>query len=237
MGNVELKIIQPQNNQNFVGTRRVRFEGAPISPPPVQLFYRWYSNNWPANPLTVPLGTTLNFEAPDLVIGSQAITLGAKDVAGDSKNDLPNVKHGGMAGGLPGVAPAPCLIHVVVADMLLPSANGATLSKANSILIAQAPPQWANQEYQSTTNKLQFRWLFAPTPADGRKSAEIVEGMIFDQPGVPPNDAPGAVARLRYQGPLPAQLGTGNYRLTLLVERKDDPAVADELSRNVVLTA
>lgn len=239
MSVVKLNIIEPEHNHNYVGTRNVRFRGELESSGHGTLFFKWYSNNWDKDPRVTPLGTSLDF-ASDLPVGSHVIMLSAKDVAGESVANLQSVQHSGMGGGPPLVPPPPDykpnLIHVLVAGMQSPAADGATLSKAHSLLAAQAPPQWGNQEYQSTTNRLQFRWLFAPVPADGRNAAEINAGMFFDKPGVPPNDAPDAVARLRYEGPLPAALGTGSYRLTLRVERKDNTAIGHEVSRNVVLT-
>jgi hypothetical protein len=41
---------------------------------------------------------------------------------------------------------------------------------------------------------------------------------------------------VRFAGPLPSVLGTGNYTLTLRVEDKNDPNVGHQTSQAVVLT-
>ena len=235
MGVVTLRIIEPENDQNYSeGTTTVRLRGEQVSTGHAALFFKWYSNL-----ATAPVSTSLDFTAT-LPIGSQVLILSAKDVAGESVAELHSVRHAGMAGGPPLVPPpplySPCLIHVMVASIQAPS-DGATLSKANSLLTAEAPPQWGNGEYQASVNRLQYRWRFTPSglPA-GRGSADFMPALVFDPPGVPPNDAPGAVPRVRYQGPLPAGLGTGAYVLSLRLERIDNPVVGHEVSRNVVLT-
>ncbi|HKQ72633.1 MAG TPA: hypothetical protein VJ810_02820 [Blastocatellia bacterium] len=233
MSAVTLKIHEPLDGQNYVGARNARLRGELASTGHGALFFKWYSSLADS-----PLGTTLDFTAA-LPVGSQVLIFSAKDQAGETPAELQAVRHAGMAGGPPLSPPptgySPRLIHVIVAEMREPAVNGATLSKANSRLIALAPSQWDKPEYQTAVNRLQYRWLFAPTPADGRKSAEIKTGLVFDVPGKPPNDAAGAVPRLRFQGPLPAELGLGNYKLTLRVERKDNATIGHEVSRDVVL--
>lgn len=234
MSAVTLKISDPPlNDQNYVGTRNAHLRGELVSSGHGTLFFKWYSSLAES-----PLGAALDFTAT-LPVGSQVLIFSAKDQSGESPAELKNVLHAGMAGGPPLTPPPegynPCLIHVIVAEMREPAANGASLSKANSKLIALAPSQWGKPEYQNAVNQLQYRWLFAPVPADGRNSAEIKTGLIFDEPGKPPNDAAGAVPRLRFEGPLPTNLGIGNYTLKLRVERKDNPNIGHEVSRNVVL--
>jgi hypothetical protein len=234
MSAVTLKIHEPLDGQNYYeGARDVRLRGEQVSTGHGALFFKWYSSLADS-----PLGTTLDFTAT-LPVGSQVLILSAKDRAGETPADLQAVQHAGMAGGPPLSSPptgySPCLIHVIFAEMLEPAINDARLSKAGSALIALAPSQWGMQEYQTAVNRLQYRWLFEPAPADGRKSAKIESGWVFDKPGEPPNDAAGAVPRLRFQGPLPAELELGNYKLTLRVERKDKENIFHKVSRIVKL--
>lgn len=231
MGVVTMSIVEPSNGQNFVGTSAVRLRGAVGSSGHGTLFFKWYSNL-----AETPAAAALNFDAA-LPIGSQVLILSAKDVAGETVAELQSVQHAGMAGGPPSVA-APCLIHVLVANLLEPFTPGSVLSKANSLLTAQAPPQWGDAEYQSSVNRLRYRWRFTPAGSPpGRRSADFTPDVIFDPPGRAPNDAPGAVPRVRFQGALPAEVDSGSYLLTLRLERTDAPEVGHEVTRNVVLTA
>jgi hypothetical protein len=134
-----------------------------------------------------------------------------------------------MAGGPPGVAPQPCLVHVLIADPRAPL-EGATLSKANSLLSAQAPSQWGNEDYQTSVNRLRYRWLFSPSgPPANRASANFMPPLIFD--------GAGDVPVVKYQGALPAELDLGDYALTLRVERSDNTAIKHEVSRIVKVKA
>lgn len=233
MGLVGLKILEPANGANFVGTRSVRLRGQVDTSGHGTLFFKWYSNLGGPAPPPLPTkekpDTSLNRDdatrldfTPTLYVGSQVITFTARDVASDKPEDLQNVRHAGMAGGPPVTppppgTPPPCVIHVLFAEVLKPTA-GATLSKANSTLEATAPPLWADADYQARVNKLRFRWLFEPTglPA-GRQSAELVPGAGgFDKEKF----------ILRHQGALPVQLVAGStYSLRLRVERVDNAAV------------
>jgi hypothetical protein len=230
MSVVNLRIIEPENDRNYIGTGNVRLRGEVLSSGHGTLFFKWYSNL-----VQTPLGDSLDFTTtlPPASVGSQVVILSAKDVVGDSAADLQNVQHAGMAGGPPDIAPAPCLIHVLLADMREPSTAGPPpiLSKANATLSAQAPSQWQNDQFQAV-NQVQYLWRFEPSgsPA-GRAAADFVPplaSLAFD--------GSGAVPVLRYRGPLPAALGTGNYVLTLRVRKMNDPAVGHNVSRNIVLT-
>jgi len=223
MGVVSLKIDEPENDRNYIGAGGAHLRGALLSSGHGTLFFKWYSNLSAA-----PLGATLDF-VTTLPFGSQVLILSAKDQAGDSIAELQSVRHGGMAGGPPGVAPQPCLVHVLIADLRAPLA-GATLSKANSLLSAQAPSQWGSPDYQNSVNRLRYRWRFSPSgPPAGRASADFIPALTFDGAGATPV--------VKYQGALPAALGLGNYTLTLRVERSDNTAIGHEVSRNVILTA
>ncbi|HWS87646.1 MAG TPA: hypothetical protein VN282_11820 [Pyrinomonadaceae bacterium] len=226
MGVVGLEIQEPLHGANFVGTRQVRLRGRVLTSGHPALFFKWYSNLvTPPAPTKDNPDTSLNRAntaaldfTPTLHVGSQVITLTARDVASEDPKQLVNVRHAGMAGGPPVLppppgVPPPCVIHVLFAEVLKPAA-GATLSKANSTLEAKAPPLWDDAEYQAKVNRLRFRWMFEPTglPA-GRASAELVPAPAgFDKEKF----------ILRHQGALPAQLVAGTaYALRLRVERTD----------------
>jgi len=240
MAAVNLRIDEPANGSNLTGTAAVRLRGTLLSSGHPPLFYKWYSSELPP-PETAPYdasipvpggGNALNFQV-SLPPGSpQVLTLAAKDVLGDSAADAANVKNAGVAGGpaAPG-NPAPCVVHVFIANLVAPGA-GATLSKANSTLVAQAPWNWADTKYQAV-NELQYRWKFAPQGAPaGRASAEFVAAASqlsfkYEKP----------VSKLTFKGALPAALSTGNYQLTLRVESKTNTGVGHEVSIPVVLAA
>jgi hypothetical protein len=233
MGVISLAILEPANGASVVGSGSVRLRGQVLSSGHPPLFFKWYSSLVapvaPSTDASIPLpggANPLDF-TPTLPLGSQIIALAAKDQPGESQAELQAVTDAGMAGGPPGTAPTPCLIHVLIANLREPAAPGATLSKASSALAAQAPPLWPEATYQAR-NDLQYRWRFSPVgPPAGRPTAEFVPALAFDPSG--------GVPVVRYTGPLPAQLGTGAYRLTLRVERVTNTAVGHEVSRDVVL--
>src|SRR5215471_17894794 len=134
---VALQINQPVNGQRFAGTGSVHMIGLVRDPEPAGLFFKWYSSL-----SSVPLATTLDFTtAPALTIGSQIVTFTAKDVDGDTPPDVQSVQRAGMAGG-PAVAQSPCIIHIFLANMTVPTAANPTLSRAAPVLGAEAPFSW-----------------------------------------------------------------------------------------------
>lgn len=235
---MKLRIEEPADGQTMVGAPSVRLRSTLTSSGHPALFYKWYSSlvspadmsKTPPDASIQPPGGAdpLNF-ITSLPLGSQAITFTAKDVSGDTKEALRNVQNAGMAGGGQG-NPSPCVVHVCVATILAPAA-GASLSKANATLVAQAPSNWSDAAYQAI-NQLQYRWKFAPQGAPaGRQSAEFVPSsnqLVFE------HGAKGYM--LTFKGALPAALSTGNYQMTLRVENKANPAVGHEVSIPVVLT-
>ncbi|HEX6710234.1 MAG TPA: hypothetical protein VF068_07860 [Rubrobacter sp.] len=246
---VELTIVQPQNGAVFFeGETQVRMVGQvgelPAELVGVGLFYRWYSSLFPSqkdrysinvNALGNPAAP---FDAP-LGVGSHVISLAASDQAAETESAQNATRHGGIAGGSQGEKQ--CVIHLFRATLVAPQPN-AILNRANSTLDAEAPLQWGrkkagaanvfepNPDYHGI-NRIRFRWSFSPSPADGRAAKDFVpsvETLTF----VPP----GAMPLVRYAGPLPSGLGTGNYTLTLRVEDKNDQNVGHQTSRAVVLT-
>jgi hypothetical protein len=254
MSVVKLKIIEPQHGTDYVDSGAARLHGELSSDGHGTLFYKWYTNlavPLPPEKSPPPLATALDAQVT-LPFGSQTIVLSVKDVAGDAVADIQRVQHAGVSGGAPDT-PAPCVVHVLRAIMIEPEADGATLSKANATLSVRVPPLWEDREYQRSVNQLRYSWLFTPAGAPaGRASAELAPAMTFSPPldakGDPPSKlvAPlsfnpkypkGDVPAMRYQGPLPATLGTGNYVLKLRVQKTKGTGAVHEVSRNVVLQA
>lgn len=258
MGIVSLEIIEPKNGANFVGTRSVNLRGALRSTGHGKLFYKWYSNLGAFPPLPAPTkdnpDSSLNRAAtdalsfnPQLSVGSHVISLAARDVEEEKADKLKDVKDAGMTGGppldpLPPNA-SPCVIHVLVAEITKPL-QGASLSKANDTLTARVPPLWENGEYQLKVNRLRYRWRFEPAGAPaGRETINFEPPLVFDPPLEaapklepklkPPLSFDKDNSLMSYQGPLPAALVAGNYKLWLRVERKDDASVGHEVSRDV----
>jgi len=247
---VELTIIQPPNGAVFTqGETQVRMVGRVGELPPelvgVNLYYRWYSSLFPSQKDRYSINVNalgdpaVPFDAP-LGVGSHVITLAASDQAGETESAQNATRHGGVAGGSEGEKR--CVIHLFRATLVAPGAPNTALNRANGTLEAEAPLQWGKKKAGTTNvyepnpdyhkiNRIRYRWRLSPNPADGRAAADLVpsvETLTF----VPP----GAMPLVRYMGPLPSGLGTGNYTLTLRVEDKDNPNVGHESSRAVVLT-
>lgn len=248
MSAVELTIVQPQNGAVFFqGETQVRMVGQvgelPAELVGVSLFYRWYSSLFPsqkdrysinANALSDPAAP---FDAP-LGVGSHVISLAASDQAAETESAQNATRHGGIAGGSQGEKQ--CVIHLFRATFVAPQPN-ATLNRTSATLDAEAPLQWwrtkpgttdvyeLNPDYHEI-NRLLYRWLFEPNPADGRASAVLTPPVeTLTRPS-------GTASRVRYAGPLPSGLGTGNYTLKLRVEDKNNPNVGHQVSQAVVLT-
>ena len=151
MAVVNLQIVQPVNGAILEGSGAVSLRGAitssghPGAVPEVV-----FEPRRAADPVVArgghsgPSGGDASNFAPagGLPLGSQTIVLAAKDQLGDSPAELQAVKHAGMSRG-PAIPanPAPCIVHVLIADLRAP-ASGATLSKAGAVLDARAPSQW-----------------------------------------------------------------------------------------------
>lgn len=236
MSVVGLEILEPKDGANFVGTRSVRLRGRVLTSGHGKLYFKWYSNLVTEPPTKKNTDTSLNRDdpaaldfTPTLHVGSQVITFTARDVAEEEPEKLKAVKHAGMAGGPPVTppppgAPPPCVIHVLHAEVTEPAEN-ATLSQAKAALGAKAPPLWADEEYRSKVNKIQFRWSFEPTGAPpDRTSVDFVPGPKSEPP--PAFDDEKFI--LRYEGKLPAELVPGAYLLRLRVERLDQTSVGHD---------
>ncbi len=242
MSIVQLQILEPQHGAHFQGVSQsqVRLRGQLLSSGHPPLFFKWYSSLH-VPPQSDPTNAALNGPADNpldfprsLKVGSHVLTFTAKDTATDSLNDLKTAQDAGMAGG-PLTAQSPRLIHLFIANMISPTA-GATLSKANSTLQAEAPAQWNKPEYQNI-NRLRYHWRFDPAgqPAN-RHSADLVPGVNALTFQGPSSANP---AYVQYQGRLPDALNNasdiGNYTLTLRVEDIEDNTIGDEVSIAVVI--
>ena len=146
---IDLQIDQPVHGQIVVGSGAATTVNVPLagrivatsSANAAALFRKWYSSL-----AADPLGTSDQLTA-SLAAGSHTITYTVKDQnedgvpAGQLEALFKSVTHMGAGGGPPDPPPAdgrPCVVHVLVANLLTP-ANNANLSKANAVLEAQAP--------------------------------------------------------------------------------------------------
>ncbi len=242
-----LQLVRPADGTRLTGSGAQRLTAALAAPAPVPLYFKWYSSL-----AADPLGTALDLPAAVLPLGSQVLTCAAKDRAGDAPADLQAVVNAGMTGG-PDVQPpppgyAPCRVHVLIADLREPAA-GATLSRGGATVAAQAPSQWGrkkaapgigyepNPDY-AALNKLVYRWRFTPVGLPAGRPGGTWTPTPAQTVFVPPKGDDGTkppVPLLRFTGPLPAGLATGNHTLTLRVEHADDATIGHEMSIAVVL--
>ena len=247
MSDLSLQILQPANGTGLVGAAAVTMKGS-VSGSSSGLFFKWFSSlNAAATADHPELNTAdhsvaiLNFSAPLAEFGTHAIVLAATDKDGNDLASVKAVTRSAMAGGAPPAAPAPCVVHRLVAQIRTPSADGQSLSKASATLEFLAPARWAKQDPNNPGN-----WI---ADADYQKVNGIGMGLHL-APAGPPDPAHTADIALdlaslpffraddktwfRRAGALPADLGTGNYTLTLSATAGSATASA---SRQVVLTA
>lgn len=261
---IALAIRQPAHEQVFVATAAlptvtVSLRGeivATTAPAPPSLFRKWYSSLGKD-----VLGSLDQVNVP-LAVGSHTITYSVKDknedgVPAEQLEPLyKSIEHFGATGGPSAPPPAdgrPCVIHVLVANLLAP-ANLGNLSKANAVLEAEAPLQWGKYvkdafEYPEpdpnyhAINKVRYRWFFRRiAPAGPPLELDVQGGAAMTlipphpasvAPPVPKVDPP---PRLRYRGALPAAVVVGQqYRVTLRVEHADTAALGHEVSRTVMI--
>ncbi|MEB3295798.1 MAG: hypothetical protein VKJ24_21820 [Synechococcales bacterium] len=243
MAALTLEILEPLHQANIVGTAAatVRLRGRSIAPPPVPLFYTWY---------TMPVATTagdgalnaaadnpLDFTKP-LAVGSYAITFSAKDRPGIALDQIKAVVHAGFAGGAekPGIE-KPCVIHVLQAGMLAPdpAAANVAIARNNVILKAKAPILWNDAEYKKI-NAIQYRWKWDPVgnPPNRLKLDQVISFPQLTFNVKDPNAA--NQPSVTYQANLQNQLSPGAYTLTLRVENAKNTTIGHEVSKAVTLS-
>jgi len=263
---ISLAIRQPVHAQSFVATGAATTVTVPLraeivattAAAPAALFRKWYSNL-----AAEPLGALDQINAV-LSVGSHTITYTVKDKNEDGV--LPaqleplfkSIEHFGATGGPPVPPPAdgkPCVIHVLVANLLTP-VNLGNLSKASAVLEAEAPLPWGKYVKDAfvyperdpnyhATNKVRYRWFFRRiAPAGPVLELDVQGGNAMTL--IPPHPASAAPPlpkvdpppRLRYSGALPAAVVVGQqYSVTLRVEHADTPAQGHEVSRTVTIVA
>jgi hypothetical protein len=234
-------------------TVAVPLQGAIVAttfPNPAALFRRWYSSL-----VAEPLATS-DAASAALAVGSHIITYTVKDKNEDGVAPaqlealFKSVEHIGAAGGPPDPPPAdnrPCVIHVLVANIVTPL-DSATLSKASAILEAQAPLQWGRyvegadsypqpDPVYHAINKVRYRWLFRRVAPPGPE-IELALPNMSALTLIPPSDTVAPPPRLRYTGPLPAELVVGQqYMVILRVDHSDVPTKAHTTTRTVTIAA
>ncbi|GAB3436837.1 hypothetical protein [Flindersiella endophytica] len=222
MGVVHLTITKPSNGQVFTGAAAVPLAGRVDSTPAGSLFFAWYSSLYVApDPVTDaalhrPANPQTEVTKP-LEIGTHVLTFTAKDVAGENQAAIEAVTEAGLAGGPPDT-PLPCLVTVLTATLLQPTAPGTNLSKAGAVLAAKAPVNWAQPDYQAN-NRVGYTFTFTSgsttvpfTPAPN--------SLVFEGNPAPP--------KVRYTGPLPGSLPVGAYQLRARVFDLQNTAVGHE---------
>ena len=136
-----------------------------------------------------------------------------------------------MAGGAPPDAPAPCVIHRLVAQILTPAGANPALSKGAPVIELLAPFAWAvpatppatgwvdNSAYQAI-NGVALELELAPVPpVDPASRARFPLALASLAWLRKPDPSDGNIEKtwFRYTAALPAQLHTGTHDLVLVV--------------------
>lgn len=208
----------------------------------IALHHRWYSSL--AAEIASSQVTTAN-----LRVGSHVVTYSASDQDDHPEPPQPPatiyaaVEFMGYAGGKPLAAadpdnPSPCVVHVLVANMLSPETSA--VSRSAMDLRAEVPLQWANPANPSENdatyheqNKLRYRWRFHNLSNSGPADILIEE----DQLQFHPSDGDNEFAWLGYNGAINSLIVGDSYLLTLRVEHLDNPAQAHESTLNITVEA
>ena len=204
MGVVQLAITKPADGAVFVA-EDVPLAGRVDSTPSGPLFYAWYSSLHVApDPVTDSALHRPSDPAAEvkktLEVGTHVLTFTAKDVTGESQAAIEAVTEAGLAGGPPGT-PSPCLVTVLAATLLQPTAPNTVLSKAGATLAAKAPVNWNQPDYQAN-NRVGYVFTFT---SGSTTTSFTPSALVFEGSPAPP--------KVRYTGPLPANLPVGNYQL------------------------
>lgn len=241
---LSLQIVQPKHGAALTGAAPVPLVGT-VSGDSAGLFFKWFSSLNAAASKDHPelntanhLAAILNWSAPLAEFGSHAIVLAAADQDGNDLASVKAVKRSAMAGGAPPAAPAPCVVHRLVAEIRTPAAN-AQLSKSSATIEFLAPLRWAKEAPPNSGV-----WV---ADTDYQKANGITLDLDIapvGTPNPPRTPIPFNLATLpffraddktwfRRTGPLPANLGIGKHTLTLSA-RAGGSAVS--AARDVTLT-
>lgn len=245
MSALALQIVEPTNGTGLTGAGAVALRGS-LAGDAGGLFFKWFSSlnaaasaDHPELNVADHTAAVLDWSAPLAEFGSHAIVLAATDHDGVDLASIKAVTRSAMAGGAPPAAPAPCVVHRLVAQLRTPAADGQALSRASATIEFLAPVRWAKQD-----PAVPGAWI---ADADYRKVNGIAFGLRF-APAGPTDPAHTATIALepaslpffraddktwfRFTGALPPNIGTGAYVLTLSVTAGVATAIA---TRNVVL--
>lgn len=243
MNSPALQIVQPVDGSAFPAGTPVALR-ARLTGDAAGLYVKWYSSlNSAATAEHPELNVAdhslamLDWSAALPEFGSHALVVAALDHASDTAA----VRRSAMAGGAPPEAPQPCVVHRLVAQIRTPATDGQVVSKGACTFEFLAPARWAREtppasnnwvadaDYQRL-NGISFSLRLAPAgPPDAAHTAE----WSLDLASLPFFRADDATW-LRRSGPLPGNLATGNYLLSLFVSAGGASAVA---TRQLVLVA
>jgi hypothetical protein len=235
-----LEITQPQHNAVMIGSAPVTFAGRINGTTLGPIYYKWYLPDGVDTYTSAQISVTLG-------VGTHVVTFTAKDVPTDSFEDLKKAKLVLMTGGGPDLD-APCIIHVLNAQLIWSTAAPYKMSKANARLQAQAAGKWGKKNnggydvdaaYQAI-NRLRYRWRLTPQgDPPNRKVMDFQElalqFAVVDDANDKKDGQPVKKAVVYYQGALPVDMG--NYMLTLRVEDKQDASKFHEASQAVEIVA
>lgn len=238
MSQPRLRISQPLHGAGFAGAAPIPLV-ASLSGAAGGLFFRWHSSlNRNATATHSELNTAdhsaavLNWSAPLAEFGSHVIVLSATDQDGTDPAAIKAVTRAAMTGGAPPEAPAPCVIHRLLANWRTPAGNGQNLSKAAATLEFEAPLRWAKLKTEADgTPALPPQWI---DDGDYQSINGITMNLTLMPSGAPAGrrtaslDLPLAALGFfraddktwfRHHGALPAALGSdvGPYTLRLNV--------------------
>lgn len=243
MSNPALQIIQPAHGAGFPAGSPIALRAA-LTGASTGLYFKWYSSlnsaataNHPELNATDHSAAILDWSHALPEFGSHVLVVAAVD---DDSNPGA-VTRSAMAGGAPPDAPLPCVVHRLLAQIRTPAADGQVLAKSACTIEFLAPARWAKEsppasgtwiadgDYQRI-NGIAIRLRLAPAgPADAAHTAELPLDLAT-LPFFRADDK----TWFRRTGALPANLGVGNYSLTLLVGAGAATASA---TRQVVLAA
>lgn len=270
MGVVDLEILEPRHGQRFVfdTPSEVQFSGRVVpgeasgstdGGDAAGLHLRWYSSlhappppddrETEHYPLNADTDTGHDTFARVLRIGTHVLTFTARDLEGDSAEQLRRVERAGMTGGAD--TDDRCVITVLEAQSVEEPRIEASGSEHVAVLVARAPARWGRKpnvgngeapgyepdpDYHER-NTVGYRWLLIP---DGDGDPVVTwaprpedDDLAFDTLDLGEDRNTPVV---RFTPTLPVDLEPGRYRVILRVEDTADPdrwSVQDEQSVDI----